>query len=366
MRVNASALHAALDGIQDAALQPERWLETIEAISRASGAMGANIMEPTGRGALGGVIITDSLSKVMDEYYREEWSLRDHRAQFIPLIHRRHVILEKDMASREEIERLDYYKFLAKHRMRHTAIMDISAAGDEMFLVLQKEIGEGPFDGEDMPHFHAIRSRFLSGVQLARHLSGARRHGMATAFETARIGCIFFDRNGRVALANPKAEKLLSEDVRIVNGSIKALYPAETRAFHTMLSSVTEGTLSTERSAGDLVSLSRNGKRPLIIRFEKAGGQISDLFGHSGAMALIEDPEEERQESPEKLAMLFGLTPAEARISLSLTRGTGAVDIAAQSGLAYETVRSHIRSIFRKTGTGRQSELSALFSKIRL
>ena len=366
MRVMASSLHDALDGIQDAALQPERWLETIEAISRASGAMGANIMEPTGRGALGGVLFTDSLTAVMDEYTRDEWTLRDYRAQFIPLIQRKGIVLEKDMATRDEIERLDYYKFMAKYRMRHTAVMNISTADNDLFFVLQNDIGNGPFEVEDIPHFRTIRERLLAGAQLMRHLSSARHNGMASAFETAQIGCIFFDRKGRVTLANPKAERLLSGDIRIVNGVVKALYPAETAAFQRMLGAVISGTISQERTGGDFISLSRNGMRPLIVRFQKLGEQLSDLFSQAYAMALIEDPGEELQQKPEKLATLFGLTPAEARIALPLARGTGAVDIASQSGLAYETVRSHIRSIFRKTGTGRQSELSALFSKIRL
>ena len=63
---------------------------------------------------------------------------------------------------------------------------------------------------------------------------------------------------------------------------------------------------------------------------------------------------------------LFDLTPAETRISLLVASGMSAVDIASQHGIGYETVRSHIRSIFHKTGTRRQSELSALFGKIRL
>jgi DNA-binding CsgD family transcriptional regulator len=33
--------------------------------------------------------------------------------------------------------------------------------------------------------------------------------------------------------------------------------------------------------------------------------------------------------------------------------------------IAHETIRSHLKSIFRKTGTHRQGELIALFARLR-
>lgn len=366
MRVATDHLFKALDQFQDAALEPMRWRAAVEAVSQACGAMGANVMQPKGGGALGGVLYTESLDRVMEDYLREEWYLRDYRARFIPLLQSKGVILERDMATAEQMKSMDYYRFLAKHRMQNTAIMDISPTNEELYFVLQRDIDDGPFDSEDIVHFHTLRERFIAATQLMRHFATAKNDGMATAFETARIGCLFFDRRGRVILANPKAENLLRAGPYLSQGAIKAVYPAENTALQKAVAALTEQSLPADRKPGGFVTLSRFEGRPLIVRFQKLGEQFSDLFNPATAMALIEDPDEETGHNPEKLATLFGLTPAEARISLLLATGTGAVEIAGQTGLSYETVRSHIRSIFRKTETGRQSELSALFSKIRL
>jgi DNA-binding CsgD family transcriptional regulator/PAS domain-containing protein len=366
MRVATESLFKALDQFQDAALEPTRWRAIMEAVSLACGAMGANVMQPKGDGALGGVLFTESLDRVMEDYVREEWYLRDYRARFIPLLQDRGVILERDMATAEQMKTMDYYKFLAKHRLQNTAIMDISPAHSELYFVLQRDIDEGPFDPEDVVHFHSLRSHFIAAAQLMRHFANARNNGMATAFETAHIGCVFFDRKGRVLLANPKAESLLRTGPYLSQGMIKAAYPAENAALQNILSAVTGQGRSLDKIQRDFVLLSRFEGRPLIARFQKLGEQFSDIFNPAVAMALIEDPDEDIDHNPEKLAALFGLTPAETRISLLLATGTSAVDIALQTGLSYETVRSHISSIFRKTETGRQSELSALFSKIRL
>jgi DNA-binding CsgD family transcriptional regulator len=53
----------------------------------------------------------------------------------------------------------------------------------------------------------------------------------------------------------------------------------------------------------------------------------------------------------------FGLTPAEARLVLRLMAGDSLRAAANALGIQYETVRTHLKSIFQKTGTCRQAEL---------
>ena len=56
----------------------------------------------------------------------------------------------------------------------------------------------------------------------------------------------------------------------------------------------------------------------------------------------------------------FGLTPAEARVVLRLLSGDSLRAAAKALGVQYETVRTHLMSIFQKTGTRRQAELVIL------
>ncbi len=62
-------------------------------------------------------------------------------------------------------------------------------------------------------------------------------------------------------------------------------------------------------------------------------------------------------------ARRFKLTPAEARIAVFLVEGGSVAEYAAQSRVAQATVRSHLKSIFRKTGAVRQADLSALLRR---
>ena len=58
--------------------------------------------------------------------------------------------------------------------------------------------------------------------------------------------------------------------------------------------------------------------------------------------------------------MVYGLTPAECRVALLLSDGRAPQEIAKMVGVTQNTVRSQIKSIFSKTGDGRQGELIQL------
>jgi DNA-binding CsgD family transcriptional regulator len=53
----------------------------------------------------------------------------------------------------------------------------------------------------------------------------------------------------------------------------------------------------------------------------------------------------------------FDLTPAEVRLVLRLMEGESLRSSAAALGIAYESTRTVLKSVFQKTGTCRQAEL---------
>lgn len=64
-------------------------------------------------------------------------------------------------------------------------------------------------------------------------------------------------------------------------------------------------------------------------------------------------------------AIGFGLTPAELRLIIPLSKGTGLKRAACELGISPNTAKSRLRSIFEKTGTHRQAELvSLLFTPV--
>ena len=91
-------------------------------------------------------------------------------------------------------------------------------------------------------------------------------------------------------------------------------------------------------------------------------GLRSALGGQAPAVCVMfVQPVGELQPLPgEILVRLYGLTPAETRMLGLLARGFNLDDTAATLGIAMTTARTHLRHLFEKTGTDRQSALVRL------
>ncbi len=85
------------------------------------------------------------------------------------------------------------------------------------------------------------------------------------------------------------------------------------------------------------------------------------LAAMSGTAAvLIQDASQPPQFEGEALARLYRLTPTELRVALEIARGQTLQDIADTLGITMNTVKTHLKHIFAKTGVTRQGELMRL------
>jgi DNA-binding CsgD family transcriptional regulator len=365
MRLDVQALDAVSDGFLGAALDPSRWTDVLERAAAASGSYGINIVPIEGR-LFHNIVATESLAPAMECYFGDEWYRRDFRTLHVPLLKRKGVLLEQDYASEEHFRTLDYYRAQEPFGLRWTAILGFSSGDDLLAFVLQRRIGDGPFEREEVAVFQQMRQKLMISATMMRNISASEVRGMAAAFEMANVACIFFDRLGQVTTVNERARALLGPDLQIVQGELRPAKSDEAAAFNRRLKAILGSDVSFETEDADVIPLTRTGKRPLIARLQRLGGDMQDVFSHSCGFVLIDDPEERVQQRPATLVKLFGLTRVEAEITLLLMQGMSLHEIATHRAVSYETARAHLKSIYRKTDTNRQSELSLLLSNIRM
>jgi DNA-binding CsgD family transcriptional regulator len=70
--------------------------------------------------------------------------------------------------------------------------------------------------------------------------------------------------------------------------------------------------------------------------------------------------------SEDVLNGLFDLSPAEIKVAQGIVSGKTIDSVALDLKLSRETVRGQLKSVFAKTGTGRQAELVGLLAGARL
>lgn len=75
---------------------------------------------------------------------------------------------------------------------------------------------------------------------------------------------------------------------------------------------------------------------------------------------LVNDPEDTPPLDAQMLRAWYDLTPAEARMAVLLAGGLSLNEIVDRVGIGANTARTHLKSIFGKTGTRRQGDLIRL------
>jgi DNA-binding CsgD family transcriptional regulator len=112
------------------------------------------------------------------------------------------------------------------------------------------------------------------------------------------------------------------------------------------------GAIALERPSGD---------RPLSLVVTSLRTE-SHYFDKDRPAALIflGDPETHPEFDEDRLSRLYGLTRAEARLAALLAQDLSLADAADELSVSQHTVRTHVKRIFSKTTTERQSGLIRL------
>ena len=172
---------------------------------------------------------------------------------------------------------------------------------------------------------------------------------------------LLVDTDCRVLFANASARAIADRrDGLLVNAGIFAASSLHDNQFFRKL--VRQAAVS-RNGAVHRISIERPFPRTpyrlLIMRAEDSGA-VPLGVSHPAAACLIVDTESDAAPDPSLIAELFGLTPAEAQVATTLVEGHSVEEIAAQTGVAAGTVRTHLKRILAKTATSRQGELIAL------
>lgn len=105
----------------------------------------------------------------------------------------------------------------------------------------------------------------------------------------------------------------------------------------------------------------RRGAVPLVIETATDATRVAWIMADDigTAIVFLDDlrPAEERIANA---AMVFGLSPAQTRVALAVSKGHALADFAAAEGISLNTARTHLRRVFDKVGVASQSALVAV------
>ena len=209
------------------------------------------------------------------------------------------------------------------------------------------------------PHFR--RSVAISRIIDLHKVEAA---SLADALDGLAASMVLVNAAGRVMHANAAAMTMLDEGsvIRGAGGKLTALDPRADSILHNVFINAGGGDTAIG-SRGIAVPLSRrDGERyvahvlPLTSGARRKAGvaysAVAAVFVHKAALDL--------PHPVEALAGAFKLTPAEMRVLMMIVQIGGVPDVAPVLGISETTVKTHLQSIFAKTGASRQADLVKL------
>jgi len=216
-----------------------------------------------------------------------------------------------------------------------------------------RELGreEEALVGELLPHLR-------QALDLGERLGAARGTAdlLINAGAMLGVGMVLCDGEGRIAWANPSAQSILdtSPAVRQVAGGVRAMAPNDGVPLRALLRRAAEG----DSRQPLQLTLGRMEAESAVQVMAMGAGPSAQPGGEDGAVVmLLCEPGRPLNLSPASVAELFGMSPAEARLTAGLCDGLSVGDYARQRGISQGTARIQLKRALAKTGAPRQAEL---------
>lgn len=211
---------------------------------------------------------------------------------------------------------------------------------------------------------HLRRAVTISRV-LDAHAIERRR--LAEALDALACGVVLTDEYGAILHPNRTAEKMLCAGgpLHHARGVLQARDPAAARELRTAIRLAAEDETAIG-DAGLAVRLNAADEPPVFAHvLPMAGSGRRRNLRRDAVAAIFVGTAPDEQATAGSVARTFGLTQAETRLLASLLSGDTLKEASRSLDIASTTAKTHLASIFSKTGVSRQAELMRLAMRLQ-
>ncbi|WP_265517491.1 helix-turn-helix transcriptional regulator [Nitratireductor luteus] len=368
--VDRDRIKKALEGCYDAAIEPELWSGAMHELALAAGAAASMIFPKDVNEAAATMPASPEYVPFLEEYVKHGWYDNHYRSERgWPLLAKKRVILEHDLATDEERRSLPHYNDLyLRWGYSGFAAVAFLVEGEPWCVPLLRSKRQGFFSPDEARQMEGLSEHFSRMMRLSRFAEAARTNSALETFATQAKAAVLLGRNKKVLELNRSAEALLpgcAPDLVIRGGMLRAAEPPVDQR----LLSFADACLAASTSRSPLVQpplmhVPRRAGRPLMLEGLSLPFMAPTMLSPAVALVVIHDLEARPRLRAGHIAHLLGLTEAEARLCEALMSEAPLREVAERLGITIGTARQRLKSVFHKTDTHRQSELLLLLSKI--
>lgn len=351
-------LNALVDLIYDTALLPERWLEVtqaLESLARGAVAFLAQTDRPTGFF----MPCSQAAGPDVDEYLARHWNT-DLAMRHLRTSPEGGSVVDSRLVSDDGRRRLGFYRDYLAPRGLHRGYYTVICRDRESSMVMGVHRPDKNDDFEDgcTQALAFVRPHLSRAIRLSKRLATAEtvRDASLSAMDEAGVGLVILAKDGPARFVNRLGEDRLAAGVLSSRcGRWTATQPGEDRAFQDALTAATrrKGAVATTFNLTD-----RLGKAVRITAMPLKPDGFANLGSDPLAMLMFAAPAPDLD--MDALREAYGLTASEARLFKAVASGERVSEYAARIGVQLTTAKTHLRSVFAKTGEQRQADLVRL------
>lgn len=180
------------------------------------------------------------------------------------------------------------------------------------------------------------------------------------------MGIVFLGPGGAAIYSNRCAEEIFrsNDGICLREGMVCAAdRTADAQIRNAIRHALAPGGTPARRAVSVSRTFLRRGYQVVVTPFRARLRQFTGAPTPVGVM-FIRDLEQPNPNKVDLLIQLYGLSPKEAELAAKLSAAKSLEQAADEMRMSYQTARTHLRHIFGKTGTSRQTELLLLLEKL--
>jgi DNA-binding CsgD family transcriptional regulator len=355
-----------IDRIYEAALVPGQWTQLMEDLAAAAGCQGG-LMVSARDHVPNKMVFTDGMEELCRRASTEGWWERNTRGKVLLSLPSEEFHSDADHFSMQDMSREPVYRdLLWPLGMGYAAATHIQIPnGDTLILSLERMRDLGPVPADAIDGLTRLRPHIARSALLASRLSFARIQSANEAFGKTGMPSAAVNRVGKVIDSNTLFQERFDQTPVGAGDRLRLCSAESNRVLDECLAAAQSGNDTVPMSSRSIALPSTEKSQAAVLHLVPVAGHARDIFTSAAFFVILTPLDASRLAPIELIQGLFDLTTSEARVARALAAGNDIGTIARNHGVARETVRAHLKSIFAKTGFSRQTDLATAVSLVR-
>jgi DNA-binding CsgD family transcriptional regulator len=343
----------------EAAIVPERWQSFLDRASEVASARGGTLFEVDGMSQHS--ILSERLHGAWHAIVTEGWAAKNPLPGRALLTREPGFVHDLEVLPAADRAGYEWFEFAAKWDLGPSmgTILRVPN-GNLLIMTFERSLAAPAYERADAERFNMLRPSIARAVSLSAQLAFQHFNSTVSVLNAVGLPGAVVNESGKLLTCNQTFEGLIPslfmdrrDGLRLRAAGADALLQQTLARLKPELWGGTVASVPVPRSS--------DGDPPAIIHVLPIRGVAQDiLFGATG-LVLVDRLTERAAPSDTILRALYDLTPAEARVAATLVQNRGRhKQVADILSVSPETVKSHSKAIYQKTGLSGVIELAGV------